>query len=101
EDDDLFTYYKTTWVKQRYTGSSSLLILNRQLFFNIHGQSVRHLTRELDGAGGSTRGRGKGGRCCCLAGTRLFHNAGCEVCLVGNQIAVLDSPDLLERFVDL
>lgn len=89
------------WLRQRYTGSSSLLMLNRQLFFNIHGQSVEQLTRELDGAGGTTRGRGKGGRCCSLSGTRLFHNPGCEVCLVGNQIAVLESPDLLERFIDL
>ncbi|KEP62188.1 UNVERIFIED_CONTAM: hypothetical protein HHA_264790 [Hammondia hammondi] len=86
------------WIEQRFK-RPSCLALDRQLYVDVHTQSTRELLRELDDGAGRREARTL--RCCPLSATGLFHSASCDVCLVGNQRAILDCPQLLERLVDL
>ncbi|KFH05500.1 hypothetical protein TGMAS_264790 [Toxoplasma gondii MAS] len=86
------------WIEQRFK-RPSCLALDRQLYVDVHTQSTRELLRELDEGAGRREARTL--RCCPLSATGLFHSASCDVCLVGNQRAILDCPQLLERLVDL
>ncbi|CBZ50964.1 conserved hypothetical protein [Neospora caninum Liverpool] len=86
------------WIEQRFN-RPSCLALDRQLYVDVHTQSTPELLRELDDGAGRREARTL--RCCPLAATGLFHSASCDVCLVGNQRAILDCPQLLERLVDL
>ncbi|PFH36623.1 hypothetical protein BESB_048150 [Besnoitia besnoiti] len=96
--EDSVSHSDRAWICQRFNRPSSLA-LDRQLYVDVHTQSTRELLRELDLDGGGREARNL--RCCPMSATKFFHSSSCDVCLVGNQRAILDSPDLLERLVDL